>query len=149
MTAAIVMQTTPPERLEAIQRYLSREGAGMGFGLALLGFAAFAGLLLTLHWLQKRARGEDVDRPGKLFRNLMRGLELPLRQRDLLLRMGRELRMENPTIMLLGRGIFEACAEEWLAQAGTRRTEDAGHVARLAEALFPGTSVRGEINQQG
>jgi hypothetical protein len=148
VTVTTLMQTTSPERLEAIQRYLNREGTGTGFMLTLLGFAAFAAVLLALYELQKRSRNGDVDRPGRLFRRLVRGLGLSVPQRDLVLRIGRDLGLENPTVILLGRGIFEVHAREWLA-AGTRRRGDEQRIARLADVLFPRAQDAGMSTAMG
>jgi hypothetical protein len=148
VTVATLMQTTSPERLEAIQRYLNREGTGTGFVLTLFGFAVFAAVLLVVYELQKRSRNGDVDRPGRLFRRLVRGLGLSVPQRDLVLRIGRDLGLENPTVILLGRSIFEAHAREWLT-AGTRRREDEQRIARLADVLFPSAHRAGISTAKG
>ena len=132
-----LLQLSPLERLEAVQRYLNREGTGLGLLLTLLGFVAFGVLLLFLHRLHSRARSVDVDRPRRLFRRLLPRLDLSVPQRGVLLRIAADLKLDNPTVLLLGRRVFEARAQEWLAIASSAGPQDERRIADMAAVLFP------------
>jgi hypothetical protein len=132
-------QTTSVERLEAIHRHLNREGSGQGMLLTLLGFAAFALLLLVLNRLHTRSQAADMDRPGRLFRRMAQHLNLSLPQRGLLRRIASDLGLANPTVMLLGRRVFEARVQDWLASARAIKPDDRQRLEDLADHLFPRT----------
>ena len=132
-----LLQLNPPDRLEAVQRYLNREGSVHGLVLTLLGFAAFGILVLILHRLHRRTRAGDVDRPRRLFRKLIPRLGVSVPQRGLLLRIASDLRLPNPAVLLLGRRVFEARARQWLAVASARNPRLERRLADLADALFP------------
>ena len=133
----VLLQLNPPDRLEAVQRYLNREGSIRGLLLTLLGFVAFAVLVLILHRLHGRTRAGDVDRPRRLFRKLIPRLKVSVPQRGLLLRMASDLELQNPTVLLLSRQVFEARAEEWQGIASARGPRLERRLADLADALYP------------
>ncbi len=145
----ILLQLSPPDRLEAVQRYLNREGSVRGLVLTLLGFAAFGILVLILHRLHRRTRAGDVDRPRRLFRKLIPRLGVSVPQRGLLLRITSDLRLQNPTVLLLGRRVFEARVQEWLAVAAPSGPQIERRLADLADALFPGDHGDGTSTSSG
>ncbi len=130
----MLMQIHNVEKLEAIQRHLNREGSEIGLFAVLAGFVAFGLLLLCVHRLYRRGPSADVDRPGRLFRKLSQAVRLSVAQRSLLLRMGRELNLANPTVLLLSRRVFDNRAADWLAAA--EDADERRRVADLANALF-------------
>jgi hypothetical protein len=139
VVVAWLMQTHPAERLEAIQRHLNREGSELGLLFTLLGFAGFGLLLIILHRLHVRSRSVDVDRPQALFRKLVQRLDLSVRQRGLLRRIAADLALENPSVLLLGRRVFEMRAGTWLAANPSVSPDDRRRLEDLADLLFPPT----------
>ena len=134
---AVLVQTTSADRLQSIQQYLNREGSGWGALLAALGLVALILVIVLAYTLQQRARRGDVHRPRKLFRRMLRRLELAIPQRDLLQRMAADLGLENPTTLLLARSIFEKHAGDWLNAGRSAGLEDRGRIAELTGILFP------------
>ncbi len=132
----VLLQMTTWDRVQAIRDRLNQGGGLGGLILAVCGIMAVFGLAALVYRLQQRRRGCDIDHPGKLYRSLLRGLGLPVPQRDLLRRITAEQRLENPTVLLLSRRVFQARAERWLA-ARKGRPDEARQVEELARRLFP------------
>jgi hypothetical protein len=128
---------SPPDRLLGIRDRFADGGAWANMVLALLGLAAFVGLLFVMFEVQRRIRRKEIDHPRKLFRTLMTQLGLTVRQRDLLRRMARELRLEHPTILMLGPGIYRSYAEQWTSQHARQPATVHAELDQLARALFP------------
>ncbi len=137
MNQPIIMQASQLDRLQSVSRYLSREGTGWELLSVMLGMLAVAALTVMLYKLDKRRRRQDLREPGKLFRRLQSQLDLPLRQRDMLRRLAADLRLENPTVLLLGRSVFESHAERWIQSHRRVREVDHENIAALAALLFP------------
>ncbi len=137
MSPAALIQTTPLERLEAIQQHLNRGGSGRGLLLALLGLLLLGVVVVLLHWIQRRAQPHDIDSPARLFRQLVRRLGLSPPQRTLLRRMARDLQLPHPTVLLLGRRLFDLHSHRWLGYGDPAHADRHQHVADLASALFP------------
>jgi hypothetical protein len=138
MTLTTLLQTTPTQRLEALQQRFSRGGTWGELVLPLVGVAALFALLSLLYSLQKRRQRADIDHPGKLYRRLVQRLGLSAPQRDLLYRMAADLRLPNPSVVLLGRRIFDTHAQRWLATGRATRPDSPQRIAELADSLFPG-----------
>lgn len=137
MIVAQMLQTTPPERLEALHRQFSRGAGWDEFVLPLVGFVALVGLLAVLFQLQKRRQQVDVDNPRKLYRRLVHRLGLSAAQRDLLYRMASDLHLPNPSVLLLERRVFENQARRWREKKPATRRGDDQHIEELADKLFP------------
>ena len=147
MTLAMLLQTTPAQRLEALQQRFSRSGTWGDAILPLVGAIALFALLWLLYSLQRRRQRADIDHPGKLFRRLVQRLDLSTPQRHLLYRMAAELRLPNPSVLLLGGQVFETQARLWLAIGRGSRPGNSRRIAELGRRLFPGrpTCVHGTV----
>jgi len=140
MSTMVLLQTTDNwERLNALQERFVRGGSWVGALLALVGLAVAIGLLVLLYLLQQKRRRGDVDNPGKLYRGLLAGLELSVPQRDFLWHLARDLQLEHPTVLLLGRGIYHTHTQRWLAIHN--RPENVRQIEELAVKLFPGDHI--------
>jgi hypothetical protein len=137
MTVAQLLQTTPPQRLEALQERFSRGGSWEELILPLAGFATLSVVLVVFYSLQRRRQRVDIDHPQKLYRRLVQRLGLSAQQRDLLYRMASDLGLENPSVLLLGRRIFEAQARRWRETCPAGRRGDDRRFEVLASKLFP------------
>lgn len=137
MIVAQVLQTTPPERLEALHRQFSRGAGWDELALPLVGSVVLVGLLAVLFQLQKRRQQMDVDDPRKLYRRLVQRLGLSAAQRDLLYRMASDLHLPNPSVLILGRRVFDNQAQRWREKKRAARRGDDRHIEELADKLFP------------
>jgi len=136
MNTRVLLQTADNwERLHALQERFARGGSWGGALLALAGLAVAIGLVVLLYLAQQKRRRGDVDNPGKLYRGLLAALELSVPQRDFLWHLARDLQLEHPTVLLLGRGIYQTHTQRWLAVHN--RPEDARRIEELAVKLFP------------
>lgn len=137
MTMAQLLQTTPPQRLEALHERFSRGGSWDELIPPLAGFAALFVVVAVFYSLQRRRQQVDIDHPQKLYRRLVQRLDLSAAQRDLLHRMAADLGLENPSVLLLGRRIFEAQARRWRESGPPGRRHDDRRIEKLASRLFP------------
>ena len=105
--------------------------------LPLVGSVVLVGLLAVLFQLQKRRQQMDVDNPRKLYRRLVQRLGLSAAQRDLLYRMASDLHLPNPSVLILGRRVFDNQAQRWREKKRAARRGDDQHIEELADKLFP------------
>ena len=133
---SVLLQATSYEKLEALRQQFNRPGKGAEFILALLAMAAVVALVLLLYSFQRRRAAVDLDDPGKLFRRLLQRLGLSVPQCDVLRRMSADLRLDHPTVLLLGEGIFRKHSRRWLENGRRARSEDDARVEELARVLF-------------
>jgi hypothetical protein len=118
-------------------------------GLSLSSLAVFLGVTLgvaLLMFLLSRLQGgprnrSKPDDASRLFQSVLSRLRLTFAQRRLLKAMARELRLGNPSVILLSRARFQRAAEEYRV-ALMRAGNSAGAVSpqslgRLSRALFP------------
>ncbi|MCP4247388.1 MAG: hypothetical protein GY778_10110 [bacterium] len=149
---AMLLQIGNQSRIDAVQRHFSEGGRWSEIGLVVAGLCALIGLGAAVLAVQQAIVGRktrDVDRPGKLFRQVVAGLNLAPPQRDVLVRVAAMLRLENPTILLLGRGIFEHHAARWLEEQPDASRGQAQTLADLANYLFPAVTPRDTSSATG
>lgn len=124
-------------RMDAIQQHFQRTGTGTEVLLGVLvavGIVLFAVLAQSI---QKRRSKHNVDHPAKLFRRLLYKLDLTVPQRDIIRRMALDLRLENATVLLLSRRVFERYARRWLTKVGSSTSNVDHRLADLTRALYP------------
>ncbi|MCH7813498.1 MAG: hypothetical protein IID40_05700 [Planctomycetes bacterium] len=142
---AVLLQIGSRSRIEAVQRHFAEGGRWSEIVLIVVGLGALIGLGAAVRAVQQAVTGRktrDVYRPAKLFRQVLAGLNLAAPQRDLLVRLAAGRRLENPIILLLGRGIFEDHAARWLREAPDADRGPSKPLADLADYLFPATPPR-------
>ncbi|MHC4065226.1 MAG: hypothetical protein ACYSUI_12125 [Planctomycetota bacterium] len=132
----MLLQITTTSRLEAIRQQFTQAKSFSEIVLPLFGIFTLLCLAAILSRLVQRRRRRELDHPGRLFRGLLRRLGLPSPQRDLLRRIAAHHRLGNPTVLLLGRQVFERHAQRWLADRNAS-PQQAGQIAELAQRLFP------------
>jgi hypothetical protein len=129
-------------KFEELRQALSREFADNGSAVEILMVIAALVLLVAIAWSLQRwqqrpqAPSEPFDATA-LFAELLVKLDMPDDQRDLLTTMAKELRLANPTTMLLSRRMFEENLLTWAAQR--KRSRPIGDVlpGRIRQRLFP------------
>ena len=150
---AVLLQIGNRSRIEAVQRHFAEGGRWSEIALIVVGLGALIGLGAAVRAVQQtvtRRKTRDVYRPAKLFRRVLAGLNLAAPQRDVLVRLAAGRRLENPTILLLGRGIFENHAARWLREVqDADRGGSAKALSDLADYLFPATPPRDRSTATG
>ena len=137
MNRLLMQALTPMERLSGIQDRLS-EGSTLGdILLTLLGLAAFVAFLYVVFDLQRRLRRTEIDDSRKLFRSALVELGITVRQRDLLRRIAGDLHLPEPTVLLLGAGIYWSHARRWMAELPSKQSQTRVEIEQLAALLFP------------
>jgi hypothetical protein len=130
------------DRLWAIRQELVQNDSWQAGALMGLGILAFFLLLYLASAFERRRARTDIDDSRKLFRSLLAQLELTVRQRDLLRRLVRDLRLQEPAIVLLAPELFWSHVDLWLSQSQRRNTAVGTEFDALAARLFaaPGVS---------
>ncbi len=113
-----------------------------GIILVAVAIAVFALILHFILYYEKRLqKPKQTSNPEKLFREVLKQLELSIPQRALLARMARDLRVPSPTQMLLSPKLLSQASQQWLSTvriASPKRSEDLQAIARK---LFSETST--------
>ena len=112
------------------------------FGAVLWLVALLAGVLLLLYvvWLLHRWwRARQTYNPRALFNQVLRSLSrsLTVPQRDLLQRIGRELNLAHPTVLLLTRDLFITYTNRWMSATRRADLNTRQRLDQLAGVLFP------------
>lgn len=137
MIGSLGQSVAPPDRLLGIRDRFADGGTWGEMVLAILGLAAFVAFLFVVFGVQRRVHRKEIDNPRKLFRTLITQLGLTVRQRDLLRRIAGDLRLEHPTILLLGPSIYWSHAEQWTGRFSRNPTAAQAEFDQLARTLFP------------
>ena len=145
MTDAVPLQVTGlTEAQRAVRDHFQGGGS---IGSVLLVVVVVAGIVLVaccVAWIQRRRtrKHAPIRDPKRLLGDLLEGLSLTASQRRLLERVAKDLRLENPAVLLLSPTLFDRHMDRWRAlnrpshrDAG-RRGEDQT-VTRTREVLFP------------
>lgn len=81
---------------------------------------------------EQRNRRQSAEAPQRLFLSVVLQLPLERRQRQALLSLARDLRLANPTTILLSREMFDQAVVDWLQfHAAARRTSERAHLREL------------------
>ena len=86
-----------------------------------------------------REGGNLPDNPKQLFHDLLEKLDVSAPQRQVLDRMAKDLRLKQPSTILLSESLFERCAAQWrTGRAGARGDQEL--VCQIRAVLFPKSS---------
>ncbi len=134
MMPAIVAALGRAQKLEAMRRgFTSKTEPGSGVYTSLLVVALILMLvvvaLLVLNRMQQGRQAREKGSARSLFREVLRKLSLASKDRALLRRVAEDLKLENPSVMLLTPGLF---AETVYAYASAKTGKAAGDLQRLA-----------------
>lgn len=140
MNRLLVQILTPRERLFGVRERLSEGSTSGEIVLTFLGLAAFLLFLYIVFGVQRRHRRTEVDDSRKLFRSLLTDLGLTVRQRDLLRRIAGDLRLQEPSVLLLAPAIYWSHAQQWMADFPNRQPNARAEFEKLAAVLFPQAS---------
>ena len=102
-------------------------------GLALLGLLLILYAARALNqWWQVR----QTYNPRGLFREILESLSLTRPNSRLLRRIGRELHLPHPTVILLSRGLFITYTNRWMSTTGQADFDTRQRLHELAAVLF-------------
>jgi hypothetical protein len=121
---------------------------------ALVVFAGIAGIFFLGWWLQRRKTARRTSNPIKLFRTVLRDLDLPVPQRDVIVRIAQNAKLEHPLSLLICHQLYRTHAAEWLEHIASARGEKVRksaeeRVAHAEENLFwwiQGDNPSGQID---
>lgn len=137
MTLAQTTPAPPLERLRGIRDHLAMDSTFLDLAIVLLVVATIVVVVFGSLALIHRRRTRRIRNPGRLFRELLRRLPLDGPQRDLLRRIARDLRLDQPAVLVLSPQVFRSHANRWMSLARRANRETERRVTRFAETLFP------------
>ena len=127
----------------AVRDHFTRGGSIVQVLVVILAVAAVFVLAVLLANRQRSSgRADNPNDPQRLFRQLLGRLELPTPHRKLLIALANNLRLENPTVLLLSRAVYDRAVEQWeqghQADGETSKPAIATPYKQIRERLFPG-----------
>jgi hypothetical protein len=145
--ADILMQADPlPEFHRALREQFQTGESIWGALLALLAMVAVVALAYTLTEYQRRKaeHAMEYDDPRRLFRDVLGKLNFEPGERQVLTEMTRELRLGNPTAILLSETLFDRQVSKWresrVQSAAPRKSPlDDAEIKAIRDRLFPTT----------
>ncbi len=106
----------------------------------IIAVSAILGLLVILHFVfyyEKRAKQPHLPNcPHKLFAEVLHHVGLTTAQRELLLKMARDLKLPAPTTMLLTPGALAQASDCWLKNRPRTAPQELQHLRTIAVVLF-------------
>lgn len=124
------------DRFLGIRNRFAGGGSTLNFVLAVLGIIAAVVLLRLIQRFVQHLRRRELNHPGKLFREALGQLPLAVRQRDLLRRMARDLRLAHPVHLVLSPQLFQQLGNRWMVATKRATPEVRRELNALAAALF-------------
>ena len=143
MMVAVLLQTDRlPDFYQAVRAQFNKGGTLGSMLIVLAGLIALVLLVYFLNRLEQKATTHtEPSDAQRLFRDLLARLGLTESQRRLLDAVARDLRLKNPTVLLLSERLFDRHVEEWAASQKARAAAAPGReqlVSRMRARLFPG-----------
>ena len=144
MMQILLQATSRPDPRVVLREQFSKQAwdpeSWMGFIVVAAGITIFVLILHFLLYYEKRGdKSRQVSSPQKLFREVLKRLELNVAQRALLGRMARDLRRRSPTQMLLSPKFFDQAVAQWLSKVSVGPDRRAQELRVIGEKLFPTT----------
>ncbi|MEK6675530.1 MAG: hypothetical protein AABZ47_07740 [Planctomycetota bacterium] len=142
----IFLASTPAEFSEKLRQLgepIRRDGSFTGVLLILLGVAAVVVFANYMGKLQELLRKPIAPSdPERLYFGLLKRLPLNRTQRNGLIGLARELRLEHPTILLISESLFDRYLEQWrrhqrISLPSVRPTMDDNQWINTRQILFP------------
>jgi len=128
-----------PEFYRAVREQFNKGGT---LGSVLIVLAGLAGVVLLVYILnrleQKSTTNTGPSDAQRLFRDVLARLGLNEAQRQLLEGVAKDLRLKNPTVLLLSERLFDQNVQEWAGRQKGRAADREQVVSRMRSRLFPG-----------
>ncbi len=143
MTPLLLQSDQLPLFYQAVREQFNQ---GSTFGSILVVLAGLVALVTAVYflnrWDQKATAHSEPSDAQRLFRDLVVRLGLNDSQRHLLDAVAKDLRLKNPTVLLLSERAFDRHVQEWAARGKGRPAlgpaEREQIVSRMRSRLFPG-----------
>ncbi|MBI4717823.1 MAG: hypothetical protein HY763_08475 [Planctomycetes bacterium] len=135
-------------RLADFQRAVRNQFAEGGTVLDVVAIAGFlAAIVLLVYYFDRRQqRGRQPvqpNRPFDLYRDLVRRIPLTVAQREFLTGLAKDLRLPQPTVILLSPALYDQAVAQWQARPAHAAPSRSGAgpspvPAATRRVLFPG-----------
>ena len=139
MMPVLLQSDRLPLFYQAVREQFNKGGT---LGSVLIVLASLAGLVLLVYCLNrlehKSTKNTEPSDAQRLFRDVLAKLGLNEAQRQLLEGVAKELRLKNPTLLLLSERLFDQHVREWAGRQKGRAAERDKVVSRMRSRLFPG-----------
>ena len=140
---AAIPQSGLTEAQRAVREHFVQGGSA---GTVLLITIGLCGAVWLAYFLSTRTHqagaGDFCADAHKLFRDLMRRLNLAAPQRSWLRRVANDLQLDHPAVILLSRDIFDECVGRWREKNAEASPASSTHgrspvAVGIRETLFP------------
>jgi len=143
MTPILLQADRLPLFYQAVREQFNQGGTFGSILIVLAGLVALVSLAYFLNRLEQRATAHSEPSDAqRLFRDLVVRLGLNDSQRHLLDAVAKDLRLKNPTVLLLSERAFDRYVQEWSVRQKDRPplgpAEREQIVSRMRGRLFPG-----------
>ena len=139
MMPVLLQSDRLPLFYQAVRDQFNRGGT---LGSVLIVLASLAGVVLLVYFLnrleQRSTKSVEPSDAQRLFRDVLARLGLNEAQRQLLESVSKDLRLKNPTVLLLSERLFDQNVQEWAGRQKGRAAERDKVVSRMRSRLFPG-----------
>lgn len=141
MIASFVIAIGRSDRLEAMRRgFTSKTEPGSGVWTSLVivvvvGLLAMLVLLFLNRTQQNKEQGKS-ESAHALFKHVLSQLKLGLQDRSLLRRVATELKLKNPTVMLLTPQIFAETSFAYIAKKPGQSRADMARLQTVFKQIF-------------
>jgi hypothetical protein len=126
-----------PESFEGIRDHFNTPVAPMTWVLLIGGFVVLGVILVLIHRRQQSGQGSGRPRSQRrLFKELLRSLPLTFRQRELLRRVARDLKLSMPAAILLSPAHLDTAVRRWSRDSGEPSPRHAELFGTISQNLF-------------
>ena len=142
MTPVLLQSDQLPLFYQAVRNQFNQGGTLDSILVVLAGLVALVSAVYFLNRLDLKATAHSEPSDAqRLFRDLLTRLGLNDAQRHLLDAVAKDLRLKNPTVLLLSERAFDRYVQEWAGRQKGRAplgTEREQVISRMRGRLFPG-----------
>ncbi len=141
MNLFLLQLSSRPDPRVALQEHFSKQAwdaeSWAGIIIVLAAIALFVVMLHFVMHYEKRIRNpRQLNKPERLFDEMLGQMELSRAQRVLVSRMVRDLRTHTPARILLSPGLFTQATVQWLASRQKDRQTHEHQFREVASKLF-------------
>jgi len=138
MMPVLLQSDRLPLFYQAVRDQFNRGGT---LGSVLIVLACLTGVVLLVYFLnrleQRSTKSVEPSDAQRLFRDVLARLGLNEGQRQLLEAVAKDLRLKNPTVLLLSERLFDQNVQEWARRQKGRSEDREQVVSRMRSRLFP------------
>ncbi len=136
MISVLLQSDQLPEFYRAVRDQFTRGGSPVKAVLAILVIVVLVVVVYIVNRFERRVSAPvETNDPQRLFRDMMHKLGLSAEQREQLDILSREMRLENPAVIVLSEKLFDQSITQWRGRSEDPQAREL--LGRLRARLFP------------